>query len=135
MLLSLALCHILPEANEMYGIYQKGLEAKEEGVVKMAHDHEEEGHEEEGHEEEGHEEEGHEEEGHEEEGHEEEGHEEEGHEEEGHEEHAGHKEEGEHSFPVPSVLFFCGFIVMIILDQVIFKPNKNVFKKDTSKQS
>jgi hypothetical protein len=40
------------------------------------------------------------------------------------EEHAMHAEEGEggHGFPLVYVLFFGGFMIMLSLDQVIFKP-------------
>lgn len=35
--------------------------------------------------------------------------------------HADH--EGEtHGFPLVYVIFFCGFMIMLVLDQVIFKP-------------
>ena len=125
MLLSMALCHILPEAEGMYQALQlskeKAAEASEILKVESHDDHEE--HEGEEHEEgEVHEEgEEHEEEGHEEEGHEEEGHKEEEHDD--HEGHEGHEEESTHGFPLVYVLFFGGFMLMLVLDQVIFKPS------------
>lgn len=53
-----------------------------------------------------------------------------GKEEHGEEEHEEHHEEegeeeehvgGEHTFPVPYLMFFIGFMVMLLMDQVIFK--------------
>ena len=120
MLLAMALCHILPEAESMYQALMLSKEKAAETVPMEAHDDHDD-HEEEGHEE--HEEEGHEE--HEEEGHEEEGHE--GHEKEGHEGHADHEGEVPHRFPLVYTLFFGGFMVMLVLDQVIFKPSQKLF--------
>jgi len=46
--------------------------------------------------------------------------EEEGHEEKGHDDHDDHGEE-EKGFPLPYALFCVGFIVMLLLEQVVFK--------------
>lgn len=120
MLLSMALCHILPEAESMYQALQLSKEAEAEGTlipkVESHSDHEEGEEHEEGEVHEGEDliEEDHEEEDHEGEDHEEEGHTEEEHEDhEGHEEHAG---ETTHGFPLVYVLFFGGFMLMLVLD-------------------
>lgn len=100
MLISISLCHILPEANEMYGKHLKALHEAEEkaelaaGGEKKKHDDEDEK---------------------EEEGEEEGEH----HDEE--EEHGEHEEEGGHGFPLPNVLFFGGFMFMLVIDRVVFR--------------
>lgn len=94
MLLSMALCHILPESESMYQALQmaheKEAEAAEALILHDEHEEEVEGEE-----------------------HVEEAHEEEVHEEEAHDEHEG---EASHGFPLVYVLFFGGFMVMLVLD-------------------
>jgi hypothetical protein len=46
--------------------------------------------------------------------------------EDGPEEEEGHKEEGSHGFPLVYILFFVGFMIMLFLDQVIFKPTQKL---------
>ena len=96
MLISVSLCHILPEANEMYADHLKAAHKAEEkaelaaGGEKNKLDQDEE---------------------------EEEGE----HKNEEHGEHEGHGEEGGHGFPLPNVLFFAGFMSMLLIDRVLFK--------------
>lgn len=89
MLLSMALCHILPESESMYQALQmaheKEAEAAEALILHDEHEEEVEGEE----------------------------HVEEAHEEEAHDEHEG---EASHGFPLVYVLFFGGFMVMLVLD-------------------
>ena len=136
MLLSMALCHILPEAEGMYQGLVRKWESEEaaNSILDMEKhdDHDKEGEDHEGEEHAGEEEEHHEgeeehegeeleggaveEEGHEED-HEEGEHEE--HEEGEHDEHEGHGHEEEgvsHGFPVVYVLFVSGFMLMLALD-------------------
>jgi hypothetical protein len=88
------------------------------------HDEHEEGEEHDDHEEgEDHEDEDHEGEEHEDEDHEE--HEGEEHGE--HEDHDDHAGETTHGFPLVYVMFFGGFMLMLALDQVIFKPALKLF--------
>lgn len=103
MLMAMALCHILPEADMMFSEYQAAKEVSEKPVIQSlgeTHD-EEEGHDDDDHgEEEG------------------EGHTEEKHDD--HDDHAGHKDEGGHGFPWAFVLFLVGFVLMLCLDKVLF---------------
>jgi hypothetical protein len=124
MLLSMALCHILPEAEGMYQALKLIQEKEAEGL--MVHDEDDHGEEHEGEEHsEDEEEHSDEEEEHsdEEEEHSDEEHEGEEHEGEEHEgeEHEEHEKEGGHGFPLVYVLFFGGFMIMLSLDQVVFK--------------
>ena len=110
MLFSMALCHILPEADEMYGTYLKEREAAEKAELGDLELHEGEHGEEEGvHHEEG-------EDGEEGEHHDEEG--EHGEEEGEHDDH--HDEHAEHGFPFAYTLFIVGFLLMLTLDKVLF---------------
>jgi hypothetical protein len=120
MLLSMALCHILPEADAMYSKYLVAQEAIEHAneAAELEHDHDGDGVEDYGDEEhEGEEEEHHE-------GEEEEDHDDHDEEEEGHDDHEGHEEEGGHGFPFAYTMFFCGFMLMLILDKVLFNKSE-----------
>ena len=120
MLISISLCHILPEANDMYATHLKAVEAAHEAeekaelaaageVKKPEGDVKEEEGEEEG----------------------------EHHDEE--EVHGEHEEEGEHGFPLPNVLFFGGFMFMLLIDRIVFRGkmekaevvNDHITKKTT----
>jgi hypothetical protein len=110
----MALCHILPEAE---GMYQALKLTKEHEAEELIHKN---GGEDEHASEEEHDEHEEEEHSEDEEEHSDEEHDE--HEEEGeHDEHAD-EVEGSHGFPLVYVLFFGGFMIMLSLDQVIFKP-------------
>jgi hypothetical protein len=101
MLLSLAFCHILPEANEMYATFQAGLQIEEALSLEVdsdQHQNESSSDDVDNEEDSDHDMET----------------EESSHDE--HDEHAGHNDADSHGFPLPSVLFFCGFMLMIFLD-------------------
>lgn len=96
----MAICHILPEADEMFGSYlaeKEAEEAKAEVQPEVEAEHGHEGH-------------------HEEKGDHAEG-EEDGH--DGHDDH-GHGEESAHGFPLAHTVFFLGFMAMLLLDKVLF---------------
>jgi hypothetical protein len=103
MLMAMAFCHILPEADMMFSEYQAAKEVSEKPVIQnLGETHnEEEGHDDDDHDaEEG-----------------------EGLTEEKHDDHKGHddhKEEGGHGFPWAHVLFLVGFVLMLCLDKVLF---------------
>lgn len=97
MLLTLAFCHILPEADVMFAEFR---EAKE--LVEVATPQEEDHHDEE--------------ENH----HENEAEKESGHDDD-HDEHGHGEEHGdEHGFPMAHLLFLVGFVLMLLLDRVLF---------------
>jgi hypothetical protein len=133
MLLSMAICHILPEADAMFGKALAASAALEAETAEVTPEAEEEDHDHDGDGEEDHAEEDHsdeeedhddEEEDHDDEDHEEGEHEEgehDDHAEEGeHDDHAGHADEAEHGFPLAHTVFFGGFMMMLLFDKVIF---------------
>ena len=129
--MSMALCHILPEADAMYGKFLAEKEAAEKAALpKLEHDHDGDGHDD--HDEEEHEEEEgeHHDEDEEEEGeHHDEEEEAKEMKEEDHDDHAGHSEEAEHGFPFAYTLFLVGFLIMLFMDKVLFaKAEINVGK-------
>ena len=98
MLISMSLCHILPESVEMYSAYTKSSQHEEQLQHSDDHAKEEDHHdhrrflEEDDHH---------------------------GEEDEGHDDHDNHGDE--HGFPLPYLMFTGGFSLMLLLDQVLFK--------------
>ena len=112
--MSMALCHILPEADAMYGKFLAEKEAAEKAAMpKLEHDHDGDGNDDHGEEEH---EEGEEEEGE----HHDEEEEAKEKEKDDHDDHAGHSEEGGHGFPFAYTLFLVGFLIMLFMDKVLF---------------
>jgi hypothetical protein len=136
MLLSMAICHILPEADAMFGKALAASAALEAETTEVTPEYEEEDHDHDGDGEEDHAEEDHsdeegdhsdgEEDDHDVEDHEEEEHDDHGEvehidfTEEGHDDHSGHAGEAEHGFPFAHTVFFGGFMMMLLFDKVIF---------------
>lgn len=56
-------------------------------------------------------------------------------EEETHAESADEHDEHEHSIPVPYVLFICGFLFMLLMDQVVFKQVDHEKYEETQQTS
>lgn len=114
MLMSMAICHILPEADAMYSKYLSDKEAAElASTPLLEHDHDGDGHDD-------HAEEDHEEE--EDEHHDEDEEEDKEETKDDHDDHDDHDEHGEgHGFPFSYTLFLVGFLIMLALDKVLFK--------------
>ena len=113
--MSMALCHILPEADAMYGKYLVEKEAAEKAATpELGHDHDGDGHDD--HDEDDHDEE--EGEDHDEEEGEDHAEEKKEQAEDEHEDHDDHGEE--HGFPFSYTLFLVGFLLMLGLDKVVF---------------
>ena len=94
MLLTLAFCHILPEADVMFAEFREAKELLEVAAPREDHHDEDEDH------------------------HEDEA--ESGHDDE-HDEHGHGEEHGdEHGFPIAHCLFLVGFVFMLLLDRVLF---------------
>ena len=111
----MAICHILPEADAMYGQYLARVEAEELAAQQKAEiEHGEDHHDDDDHE--------GEDDDHEGEGEHHDG-EEEGHDDHddhaGHDEHADHADEG-HGFPLAYTFFVVGFLIMLTMDKVLF---------------
>ena len=96
MLMTLAFCHILPEADVMFAEFREAKELAEVAVPQEHHHEEEEDH------------------------HDGEVEKESGHDDE-HDEHGHGDEHGEeHGFPLAHCLFLVGFVFMLLLDRVLF---------------
>lgn len=46
-----------------------------------------------------------------------------------------HKHDHEHSIPVPFILFLCGFLFMLLMDQVVFKKVEHDKYEETQQTS
>ena len=110
MLMAMAFCHILPESEMMFA--EIAASKAETPIVQSLEEH-------------------HDEEGESEEGHDDDNHDamensegdDQGHEQNGHDDHKGHDDhagEGGKGFPIAFVLFTAGFMLMLVLDKVLF---------------